>query len=114
MKFKFILIQRYHSAKRIMAKKSSSGNDSKPGKMLTLQLRKGQHHRHRRKKIADEHYQYQRTTRDDSAHLKPRPSELVYLQPSPNYCEADPATGSLGVAGRKCNRTSAGKLIGVR
>ncbi|KAL0279004.1 UNVERIFIED_CONTAM: hypothetical protein PYX00_000654 [Menopon gallinae] len=38
----------------------------------------------------------------------PKRSELVYLQGSPNYCERDPATGSLGTAGRFCNRTSRG------
>lgn len=69
-----------------MAKESRSGNDSKPRRLLTLQLRK-------------------------KPHQKPRASDLVYLQASPNYCEADPMTGSLGVGGRKCNRTSAGELL---
>ncbi|KAG5311161.1 WNT7B protein, partial [Acromyrmex insinuator] len=36
----------------------------------------------------------------------PKRSELVYLQPSPNYCEPDLAQGSLGTQGRYCNRTS--------
>ena len=68
----------------MVAKESQSGNESKPKRrMLTLQLRKRPHH-------------------------KPRMSELVYLQASPNYCEADPAKGSLGVVGRRCNRTSTG------
>jgi len=90
---------RYYNAKRIVAKESRSGNDSKPGKkLLALQLRKGhrrprQHHRPQQRRL----------------HLKPRPSELVYLQPSPNYCEADAAAGSPGVAGRHCNRSSAGE-----
>lgn len=39
----------------------------------------------------------------------PKRSELVYLQPSPNYCEPDLAQGSLGTQGRYCNRTSKGK-----
>ncbi|XP_072756102.1 protein Wnt-7b isoform X2 [Anoplolepis gracilipes] len=38
----------------------------------------------------------------------PKRSELVYLQPSPNYCEPDLAQGSLGTQGRYCNRTSKG------
>ncbi|XP_046388719.1 protein Wnt-7b [Ischnura elegans] len=38
----------------------------------------------------------------------PKGSELVYLQKSPNYCEKDVSKGSLGTAGRKCNRTSKG------
>lgn len=39
----------------------------------------------------------------------PKRSELVFLQPSPNYCEPDLAQGSLGTQGRYCNRTSKGK-----
>ncbi|XP_071527163.1 protein Wnt-7b-like isoform X1 [Panulirus ornatus] len=39
---------------------------------------------------------------------QPRRSHLVYLQKSPNYCEMNPATGSLGTVGRRCNRTSRG------
>ncbi|XP_053985643.1 protein Wnt-7b-like [Hylaeus anthracinus] len=38
----------------------------------------------------------------------PKRSELVFLQPSPNYCEPDLAQGSLGTQGRYCNRTSKG------
>lgn len=39
----------------------------------------------------------------------PKKSELVFLQMSPNYCEKDSTTGSLGTVGRICNRTSIGK-----
>ncbi|XP_050590614.1 protein Wnt-7b isoform X5 [Bombus affinis] len=38
----------------------------------------------------------------------PKRSDLVFLQPSPNYCEPDLAQGSLGTQGRYCNRTSKG------
>ncbi|KAK2581021.1 hypothetical protein KPH14_006071 [Odynerus spinipes] len=38
----------------------------------------------------------------------PKRSELVFLQPSPNYCEPDLTLGSLGTQGRYCNRTSKG------
>ncbi|XP_015186464.1 PREDICTED: protein Wnt-7b isoform X2 [Polistes dominula] len=38
----------------------------------------------------------------------PKKSELVFLQPSPNYCEPDLVLGSLGTQGRYCNRTSKG------
>ncbi|XP_033216304.1 protein Wnt-7b-like isoform X2 [Belonocnema kinseyi] len=38
----------------------------------------------------------------------PKRSELVFLQPSPNYCDTDLALGSLGTQGRFCNRTSKG------
>ncbi|XP_055591802.1 protein Wnt-2 [Uranotaenia lowii] len=37
---------------------------------------------------------------------KPKRMELVYLQPSPNYCERDAISGILGTVGRQCNRTS--------
>ena len=37
---------------------------------------------------------------------KPRRSDLAYLERSPNYCEYDARTGSLGTVGRRCNRTS--------
>lgn len=83
------LSRRYREAKAVVAKESRSGNDSKPRRQLTLQLRK-------------------------KPHFKPRISELVFLQSSPNYCEADPSTGSLGVVGRKCNRTSAGKPFSLK
>ncbi|XP_030040645.1 protein Wnt-7b isoform X2 [Manduca sexta] len=39
----------------------------------------------------------------------PRKSELVYLEPSPSYCEPDLAAGSYGTHGRTCNRTSKGE-----
>lgn len=39
---------------------------------------------------------------------KPRRRDLVYLDKSPNYCEYDTQTGSLGTVGRRCNRTSEG------
>lgn len=41
----------------------------------------------------------------------PKRSELVFLQPSPNYCEPDLAQGSLGTQGRFCNRTSKGPFF---
>lgn len=45
----------------------------------------------------------------NSGHFKkPRPSNLVYLQRSPNYCDYDLGAGSLGTVGRFCNRTSTG------
>ncbi|OWF36235.1 protein Wnt-7b-like isoform X1 [Mizuhopecten yessoensis] len=46
--------------------------------------------------------------RSKRAHAKPRRSDLVYLKKSPNYCDFNSSTGSLGTVGRKCNRTSSG------
>jgi len=77
------LMEKYRDAKAVVAKQSRSRNDSKARKLLKLQLRK-------------------------RPHRKPRNSALVYLHRSPNYCDADPLTGSLGVTGRQCNRTSSG------
>jgi len=43
------------------------------------------------------------------AEKKPRRADLVYLEQSPNYCEADWTVGSLGTRGRRClRRTSRG------
>ncbi|XP_059148594.1 protein Wnt-7-like [Physella acuta] len=46
--------------------------------------------------------------RSKRPHRKPRRSHLVYLDKSPNYCDHDESTGSLGTIGRSCNRTSKG------
>uniref|UniRef100_A0A673GRA9 Protein Wnt n=1 Tax=Sinocyclocheilus rhinocerous TaxID=307959 RepID=A0A673GRA9_9TELE len=37
---------------------------------------------------------------------KPLETDLVYIERSPNYCEEDAKTGSVGTQGRLCNRTS--------
>ncbi|XP_056307937.1 LOW QUALITY PROTEIN: protein Wnt-7b [Danio aesculapii] len=39
-------------------------------------------------------------------HQKPLETDLVYIERSPNYCEEDAKTGSVGTQGRLCNRTS--------
>nr|QDD67299.1 Wnt2 [Paracentrotus lividus] len=39
---------------------------------------------------------------------KPSKADLVYFERSPDYCRRDTRTGSLGTAGRICNRTSDG------
>ncbi|KAG8007354.1 Protein Wnt-7a, partial [Nibea albiflora] len=40
------------------------------------------------------------------SYRKPMDTELVYIEKSPNYCEADPLTGSMGTQGRLCNKTA--------
>jgi len=86
---------RYREAKGVVAKEGRSANESKPKRILALQLR-------RRKKAAN------LKLTQGKHRKKPRISELVFLQPSPDYCEADLSVGSLGVNGRKCNRSSEG------
>ena len=44
----------------------------------------------------------------DKTLKKATKTDLVYFEPSPDYCYPDPATGSLGTAGRVCNATSMG------
>lgn len=39
------------------------------------------------------------------SYRKPMDTDLVYIDKSPNYCEADLVTGSLGTQGRVCNKT---------
>lgn len=39
------------------------------------------------------------------SYRKPMDTDLVYIEKSPNYCEADPVTGSIGTQGRICNKT---------
>ncbi|KAJ8371371.1 hypothetical protein SKAU_G00113990 [Synaphobranchus kaupii] len=42
-----------------------------------------------------------------NSQFKPHTDEdLVYLDPSLDFCERDPQSGVLGTAGRRCNRTS--------
>uniref|UniRef100_A0A3Q3K1V8 Protein Wnt n=1 Tax=Monopterus albus TaxID=43700 RepID=A0A3Q3K1V8_MONAL len=38
----------------------------------------------------------------------PKPEDLVYIDPSPDYCLRNETTGSLGTQGRLCNKTSEG------
>lgn len=40
------------------------------------------------------------------SYQKPMETDLVYIDKSPNYCEEDASTGSVGTQGRLCNRTS--------
>ncbi|XP_031569965.1 protein Wnt-2b-A-like [Actinia tenebrosa] len=47
-------------------------------------------------------------TRADIIYSRPSRDELVYLEESPDYCDIDAKTGSLGTSGRECNKTSTG------
>lgn len=39
------------------------------------------------------------------SYRKPMDTDLVFIERSPNYCEPDPLTGSVGTQGRICNKT---------
>lgn len=41
----------------------------------------------------------------DKSYKKPFRDSLVFLEESPDYCDPDPKTGSLGTSQRECNRT---------
>lgn len=55
-------------------------------------------HLNKKGKLINKHIRFNKPTRTD----------LVYLDESPDYCNYDPAVGSLGTQGRECNRTSMG------
>lgn len=73
------LMKKYDRSRRVVATPASKG--------LRLTLRRGR----------------------SAKPVAPRRSELVFLEPSPNYCERDLSIGSLGTVGRMCNRTSKGE-----
>ncbi|XP_076335230.1 protein Wnt-7b-like isoform X1 [Tachypleus tridentatus] len=73
------LMKKYHTAKNVIAFWSKSSSSKEPLYLLQqLRLR----------------------------HRKPRHKDLVYLQPSPNYCDMNLSRGSFGTVGRRCNQTS--------
>ena len=53
--------------------------------------------------------QHSRGRRPNAAAVNPlSSSELVYLEASPDFCDADERTGTPGTSGRRCNSTVAG------
>ncbi|XP_053551970.1 protein Wnt-7b-like [Bombina bombina] len=44
--------------------------------------------------------------KNPQGYSKPGEKDLVYVDHSPNFCERDNTTGSMGTQGRLCNRTS--------
>jgi len=49
-----------------------------------------------------------RLVQSNRRYNKPTKEDLIYLDPSPDYCGEDQETGSLGTTGRFCNMSSAG------
>jgi hypothetical protein len=45
-------------------------------------------------------------THADSSYRRPARDQLVFLEDSPDYCDTNAKTGSLGTSGRECNRSS--------
>jgi len=52
---------------------------------------------------------YRRTAAKNPASLPVSKRSLVYIQPSPDYCEDDPKSGVMGTRGRQCNKHSRGR-----
>lgn len=88
-----ILMKKYYRARPVVAKAS-------PRSDREVQTRRLDHH----KKITLVLMKGKKPSKK-----MPKKSDLVFLQMSPNYCEKDSTTGSLGTVGRICNRTSIGK-----
>ncbi|CAA9997655.1 unnamed protein product [Nesidiocoris tenuis] len=63
--------------------------------------------------LMDKYYRARRTRWSRSSglrtarrNLKPRGSDLIYLDASPNYCQANSQLGTLGTKGRTCNKST--------
>lgn len=94
------------------------GNDAKTqGKPNSFAKSRHDQQRSKKIKLRRPHLVLKRTKISGSPGMGlkriPKRSELVFLQPSPNYCEPDLVQGSLGTQGRYCNRTSKGKQIHI-
>jgi len=86
------LTQRYRRAKHVEAV-----NGNRARRPIFLRLKRGS---------VSSLRQQQRPPIKESGDRKPGLRDLVYLQPSINYCDYAPWAGSLGTQGRLCNRTS--------
>jgi len=52
---------------------------------------------------------YRRGAKTQPSQLPVNKKSLVYIQPSPDYCQDDPKAGIIGTAGRRCNASSGGR-----
>lgn len=87
------LMRKYWKARGVTATAVAGGNQRSSGKRSFRRFRL------RLRSVRS-------TAMDDE---EPKITELVYLEQSPNYCDRDSGTGSLGTYGRSCNRTSVGE-----
>ncbi|XP_017836974.1 protein Wnt-2 isoform X2 [Drosophila busckii] len=88
------LMQKYQKAKTVQAIKGKRG--------LRLVLSRRKHSRAAAAAAAAA------AAGQKPAIVAPKRLELIYLEASPNYCERSIQTGTLGTAGRPCNRTGHG------
>ncbi|XP_076461429.1 protein Wnt-1-like [Babylonia areolata] len=94
-----ILKDRFDGATRVL--QGNDGNaimEGKPGKNKRKRKR-GPSKKRRR------HFAFNPA---DPNHKKPGRGDLVYFEPSPNFCSNDSAIGFHGTRGRECNATSIG------
>ncbi|XP_074646157.1 protein Wnt-7b-like [Tubulanus polymorphus] len=83
------LMDRYWNAKEV----EPHVNKKRPHKPLTLKL----------KRVV-------KVPKKQRRRRRPRRTDLVYLESSPNYCERDMSVLSPGTRGRQCNRSSNNKM----
>lgn len=105
------LKDRFDGASRVMVSNAERARGA--GNAITSNSASNSVHFHRsherinREKKKDAKYKFQLKPYNPE-HKPPGGKDLVYLEPSPPFCEKNPKLGILGTKGRYCNDTSIG------